>query len=90
VLGWLRRWIDERKSSVPAPPFKASKRTATILYGVWYGRLTPDEARRRAREWGFDEATIEEMIRKATQPPSYWARHRNPDPSLPPARVHRR
>jgi hypothetical protein len=90
MLGWLRRWIDENNSSVPSPPFKASKRSGAILYGVWYGRLTPDEARRQAREWQFDDATIEQMITTATQPPSYWSEHPVPDPTLPPARLHRR
>jgi hypothetical protein len=64
----------KRESAIPPPPFKASKRSATILYGVWYGRLSPDEARQKARGWGFAETDIDRMIADATQPPSYWSR----------------
>jgi hypothetical protein len=68
--GALREW------SVPAPPFRASKRVAVIMYGVWYGRLTPAQARAKATAWGFPPEAIEEMIAAATQPPSYWSRQR--------------
>jgi hypothetical protein len=47
------------------------------MNGVWYGRLTPDEARKKAREWGFTPERIEDMISQATQPPSYWSRQQN-------------
>lgn len=59
---------------IPAPPFKASKRTATIMYGLWYGHLSPEQAREKARGWGFAEASIEQMVADATKPPSYWSR----------------
>ena len=64
----------KRESAIPPPPFKASKRCATIMCGVWYGRLSPEEARAKARGWGFGDADIEQMITDATQPPSYWSR----------------
>ena len=77
---WLLRWLADcweclrREASVTAPPFRASKRTAVIMYGVWYGRFTPDEAREKATGWGFPPEAIEEMFSQATQPPSYWSR----------------
>jgi hypothetical protein len=58
--------------SPPPPPFKASKRTATIMYGLWYGRLTPEQARQKASEWGFEESSITRMITDATAKPSFW------------------
>lgn len=74
MLQWLARWWDSlgHAHSVPHPPFKASKRTATIMYGLWYGRLTPAQARAMAEGWGFAPDAIEGMIAKATEPPSYW------------------
>ena len=45
------------------------------MNGLWVGKLTPDEARQKARNWGFPEDHIEEMITQATKPPSYWAQH---------------
>ena len=39
--------------------------------------LTPEEARRKARHWGFSEEDIDGMISAATQPPSYWSRGNN-------------
>lgn len=70
-----------RPSAVPPPPFKASKRAATIMYGVWYGRMTPNQARKRARAWGFADDRIDDMIARATAEPSYWSQHSpaNPD-----------
>jgi hypothetical protein len=93
---WLLRWLADYweclrpASSVPPPPFHASKRTAVIMYGVWYGRLTPEEARQRAAGWGFPPEAIEEMLAQATQPPSYWGRQQQraseDEPGAPPAR----
>ena len=77
---WLTRWLSEcwanfrRKTDIPAPPWRASKRTATIMYGVWYGRFTPDQARKKAKDWGFSPESVEDMISQATQWPSYWSR----------------
>ena len=45
------------------------------MYGLWYGEMTPDEARRLAREWGVRDDRIEDMIVRATSEPSYWSRH---------------
>jgi len=78
---WLTRWLSDylasfrRESGIPAPPWRASKRTATIVYGVWYGRFTPDQARKKAKDWGFSPECIEDMISQATQPPSFWSQH---------------
>lgn len=76
MFAWLSNFFTalKRESAIPPPPFKASKKVATIMYDVWYGRLSPDEARVKARTWGFDEASIEDMITDATQAPSYWSR----------------
>jgi hypothetical protein len=77
----LWRWLADlwarirRDAGVPAPPFRASKRTAVIMYGVWYGRLTPNQAREKAAGWGFSPEAIENTISQATQMPSYWSRH---------------
>lgn len=75
----FRRLVDwwhtiRREAEVPPPPFRACKRVGDILYGVWYGRLTPDQARAKAAEWGFSSEATEDMISQATQPPSYWSR----------------
>jgi hypothetical protein len=76
----LRRWLADfreglrREASVPAPPFRASKRTAAIMYGVRYGRLTPSQARVKAADGGFSPEAVEDMISQATQPTSYWSR----------------
>lgn len=77
MIGWFRTLIAElkRESGIPSPPFKASKRRATIMYGLWHGRLSPDQARQKARSWGFSEASIDQMIDDATKAPSYWSRH---------------
>jgi len=72
MFRWLAHLWEEM--SIPAPPFRACKRTAAIMYGVWYGRLTPEQARKKALEWGFEPESIEEMITESTQPPSYWSR----------------
>jgi hypothetical protein len=75
MFAWLSKLLAalKRESAIPSPRFRASKKVATILYGVWYGRLSPDEARVKARAWGFGETEIEEMIADATRPPSYWS-----------------
>jgi hypothetical protein len=76
---WPFDWVADfwrgllREASIPPPPFRACKRTAVIMYGLWYGRLTPDQARKQAVEWGFPPGAVEEMISEATQPPSYWS-----------------
>jgi hypothetical protein len=68
------RWIGGvGKALIPrrakdAPPFKASKRVARIMYPLWYGRMTPDQARAKTKEWGFTDDQIERMIRDATRP----------------------
>ena len=64
-----------RESAIPDPPFNASKRTATIMYGIWYGRMTPKRARKLAHDWGFSDDQIEDMIADATAEPSYWSQH---------------
>jgi (2Fe-2S) ferredoxin len=76
-MAWIRNLIDQfrRTASIPPPPWRASKRVAKIKNGVWYGRLSPTQAREMAREWGFAEADIEQMIDSATEPPSYWSKH---------------
>jgi hypothetical protein len=58
---------------MPAPPFRARKRTGVIMYGVWYGRFSPEQARKQAEEWGFSREANEQMIAETTQPPSYWS-----------------
>ena len=85
LLRWAADWWEalRREFSVPAPPFRASKRTAIIMYGVWYGRLTPAQAREKAAGWGFPPEAVEDMISQATQPPSYWSAR--PQPSAPDA-----
>ncbi|MGY8769671.1 MAG: hypothetical protein ACKVH8_14735 [Pirellulales bacterium] len=71
---FLAKWSEFfPESKIPPPPFKASKRVATIMYGLWYGRMTPDQARTQARDWGFSDDTIENMITRATVEPSYWS-----------------
>ncbi len=81
MLRWLGRWWDglTHEASVPTAPFKASKRIATIMYGLWYGRLTPTKARDLAAGWGLSPDSIADMIARCTQPPSYWATHAAPD-----------
>ena len=76
LLRWLKDlWEQSRREAhIPAPPFRASKRTGTIMYGVWYGRLTPQQARDQAAAWGFPADAIDEMLNRALQPPSYWSR----------------
>lgn len=43
------------------------------MYDLWYGRITPDEARERATELGFAQETIDHIITESTVPPSYWS-----------------
>lgn len=62
-----------REAAIPPPPFKASKKTATIMYGLWYGRMTPNHARKLAHDWGFSDDQIAHMIAVATAEPSYWS-----------------
>jgi hypothetical protein len=62
-------------SPPPPPPFKASKKTAIIMNGLWYGRITPNQARMKALRWGFDEASVERMIADSTAEPSFWWWH---------------
>ena len=45
------------------------------MNGLWYGRLTPDEARTQAAKWGFEPDQIDRMIRDATEAPSYWSQN---------------
>ena len=77
MLRWLADWRSavRREASVPPPPFKPSKRTAVIMYAVWYGRLTPAQAYEQATGWGFPPDAIADMIAQATRPPSFWSRH---------------
>jgi hypothetical protein len=77
LLTWLAGWWESlrRESRVPSPPFRASKRTAVLMYGVWYGRLTPAQAREKAAGWGYPPWAFEDMIARATQPPSYWSEY---------------
>jgi hypothetical protein len=76
-MEWLWDFLVHlwREARIPAPPFHACKRTAVIMYGVWYGRLSPEEARRKAAGWGFSPEDIEQMISEATRQPSYWSQH---------------
>jgi hypothetical protein len=76
LLWWLADHLEDprREASVPAPPFRASKQTAVILYGVGHGRLTPEQAREKAVSWGFPPEAIVEMLALATPPPSSWGR----------------
>ena len=52
VIGLLWWEALRRELSVLQPPFCASKRTAAIMYGVWYGRLTPAQPLVKATGWG--------------------------------------
>ena len=61
---------------MPPPPFKASKGVGKIMYGLWYGRITVEEARELADELGISEASLTTMIAEATKPPSFWSRER--------------
>ncbi len=74
-MRWLSNFFVQlfREARIPPPPFRACKRTAVIMYGIWYGRLSPEQARRRAAEWGFSPEAIAQMIAEATKPPSYWS-----------------
>ena len=49
------------------------------MYGLWYGRMTPNQARKRARDWGFTDEQIEDMIADSTVEPSYWSQHSSAD-----------
>ena len=59
---------------VPPPPFKASKRVAEIMYALWYGRITVEEAHELGRKYGFSAESMKTMVEDATAPPSYWSR----------------
>jgi len=91
MIVWLRRLFAMRDGDpdarIPRPPFRASKRTGQIMYGLWYGLLSPDQARQNGRQWGFSEASLEEMIAEATMPPSYWSQHTGARGRLPVAIV---
>ena len=63
----------KRETQIPTPPFKASKKTALLMHDLWYGRITPDEARERASEQGFAQESIDHIITESTAPPSYWS-----------------
>ncbi len=91
MLAWLRRMfrVPAAGLQIAPPPFLACKRTGVIMNGLWYGNLTPDEARAKARSWGFTDEMIEEMVARATKPPSYWARHAAGEALLPVATVRR-
>lgn len=80
LLRWLSELLERIRAEpdIPYPPFRASKRTGEIMYGLWYGRLTPRQARARATAWGFAPEAIERMITEATKPPSYWSRQQSP------------
>lgn len=78
MFAWLRRLLapDPNKPNIPHPPFLASKRTGAIMNGLWYGELTPEEARAKALGWGWDDdERLAAMIAEATQPPSYWGQY---------------
>jgi hypothetical protein len=99
MVAWLRRMFAGLRrmsatpalgSRVPPPPFLGNRQTGTIMNGLWCGKLTPDEARHKARAWGFPDERIEEMVARATQPPSYWARHAAGEAPLPVAIARRR
>jgi hypothetical protein len=66
-------------SSVPVPPFKASKKVALVMYPLWCGRITVEEAVEKARALGFSEESMEGMIEKATAPSSYWSQQQTGD-----------
>ena len=80
LLSWLSDLLERIRAEpdIPSPPFRASKRTGEIMYGLWYGRLTPRQARERATTWGFAPEAIERMTTEATKSPSYWSRQRSP------------
>ena len=63
------------QSEIPAPPFKASKRTGKLMHGLWYGKITVVQAREKGLAWGLSEAQINNIIREATAAPSYWSEH---------------
>jgi hypothetical protein len=81
MMEWLSNFLVRlwREARIPVPPFRACKRAGVIMYGVWYGRLSPEQARKRAAEWGFSPEAIEQMIAKAMQPPSYWSQQHRPN-----------
>jgi hypothetical protein len=68
LVRWLADWWNglRREAGVPAPSFRASKRAAVIMYGVWYGRLTSAQARTKAAGWGLPPEAVEDMISQAT------------------------
>ena len=71
-LDWMRRKFAHMYGHiwmpVPPPPFKASKKVAIIMYGVWYGRFTPMEAKAKAAKLGFTPEQADDMIARATRP----------------------
>lgn len=82
VMQWFVHWFErwQRSARIPPPPFRASKRVGFIMNRVWYGRLTPDEGREQATQWGFTPDAIDEMIAQATSPPSYWSQQSVTEP----------
>ena len=65
-------------TSVPPPPFKASQRVARIMYPLWYGRITVEEAHELGRKWGFSAESMKTIVEHATAPPSFWSSSSGP------------
>jgi hypothetical protein len=88
-MGSLRYWLSnawrhfQREAHIPAPPFRASKRCAVIMNGLWYGRLTPEQARRNGADMGLTVEAVERMVAEATQPPSYSSQQAGKGGSIP-------
>ncbi len=67
---WLTNWLtrQRREARIPPRPFRACKRGAFIMYRLWYGRLSREQARPQTARWGFARPDIERMIGDATRP----------------------
>ena len=65
LAGFRQFW---RELTIPDPPWQASKRVGEIMYGVWYERITPEQARKKALDYGFTEKEADEIVAKAKRP----------------------
>ncbi len=74
VLVFILRWHSDRQPYIPPPDFKDSKRLAKFKNSIWYGRISPNKARRLSKGMYY-ENEIEEIISECTKYPSYWSKN---------------